>query len=95
MQYKEYGKTGDKVSRLGFGLMRLPMIEDHVDMDLSVQLIRRAIELGVNYLDSAVGYCNRESQIAFGKGIKGLRDKVLISCTDDVKTCLKGDLITL
>lgn len=78
MQYKEYGKTGHKISRLGFGLMRLPMIDDHVDMDLSVQLIRRAIELGVNYLDSAVGYCRGESQIAFGKGIKGLRDKVFV-----------------
>ena len=85
MQYKEYGKTGDKVSRLGFGLMRLPMVEDHVDMDLSVQLIRRAIDLGVNYLDSAVGYCNRESQIAFGKGIKGLRDKVFVSTKNNYR----------
>jgi predicted aldo/keto reductase-like oxidoreductase len=29
LQYKEYGKTGDKVSALGFGLMRLPMVGDH------------------------------------------------------------------
>jgi predicted aldo/keto reductase-like oxidoreductase len=85
MQYKEYGKTGDKVSRLGFGLMRLPMVEDHVDMELSVQLIRKAIELGVNYLDSAEGYCNSESQIAFGKGIKGLRDKVFVSTKNGYK----------
>jgi predicted aldo/keto reductase-like oxidoreductase len=85
LQYKEYGKTGDKVSRLGFGLMRLPMMDDHVDMDLSVRLIRRAIELGVNYLDSAVGYCNRESQIAFGKGIKGLRNKVYVSTKNHYK----------
>ncbi|MBD3180641.1 aldo/keto reductase [Candidatus Poribacteria bacterium] len=85
MQYKEYGTTGDKVSRLGYGLMRLPMEGDHVDMDLSVELIRKAIELGVNYLDSAVMYCNAESQVAFGKGIKGLRDKVFVSTKNHYK----------
>ena len=85
MQYKEYGKTGDKVSRLGFGLMRLPMIEDHVDMEISIALIRKAIELGVNYLDSAEGYCRGESQIAFGKAIKGLRDKIFVSTKNGYK----------
>jgi len=85
LQYREYGNTVDKVSALGFGLMRLPMVGDHVDMDLSVRLIRRAIELGVNYLDSAVMYCNSESQIAFGKGIKGLRDKVYVSTKNHYK----------
>jgi len=85
LQYEEYGKTGDKVSVLGFGLMRLPMVEDHVDMDLSVQLIRRAIELGVNYLDSAVMYCNHESQVAFGKGIKRVKDKVYVSTKNHYK----------
>ena len=87
LQYRVYGKTGHKLSALGYGLMRLPMVDDHVDMDLSVELIRRAIELGVNYLDSAVMYCNHESQIAFGKGIKGLRDKVFVS----TKNHYKGD----
>ena len=85
MQYTEYGKTGDKVSRLGYGLMRLPMVDDHVDMELSVALIRRAIELGVTYLDSAEGYCSSESQIAFGKAIKGLRDKVFVSTKNGYK----------
>ena len=85
MQYTEYGKTGDRVSRLGFGLMRLPMVEDHVDMELSVALIRRAIELGVTYLDSAEGYGNTESQIAFGKGINGLRDKIFVSTKNGYK----------
>ncbi|MBT5534200.1 aldo/keto reductase, partial [Candidatus Poribacteria bacterium] len=79
MQYRTYGKTGKKVSALGFGLMRLPMDGDHVDMDVAVELIRRAIELGVNYLDSAVGYCNAESQVAFGRSIEGLRDRVYVS----------------
>ncbi len=74
-----YGKTGDKVSVLGFGAMRLPMVDDHVDMDLAVSIIKRALDLGVNYVDSAVTYCNSESQIAIGKAIKGRRDKIFVS----------------
>ena len=85
MQYRTYGKTGKKVSALGFGLMRLPMDGDHVDMDVAVELIRRAIELGVNYLDSAVGYCNAESQVAFGRSIEGLRDRVYVSTKNHYK----------
>ncbi len=85
MQYKMYGKTGDKVSRLGFGAMRLPMVDGHVDMDLSVSIMRRAFDLGVNYVDSAVGYCNSESQIAVGKAIKGRRDKLFVSTKNHYK----------
>ncbi len=85
MQYRMYGKTGDKVSALGFGAMRLPMKDDHVDMDLSVNIIRRSFELGVNYVDTAVGYCNAESQIAVGKAVKGYRDKVFVSTKNHYK----------
>lgn len=85
MQYRMYGKTGDKVSVLGYGAMRLPMKDNHVDMDISVAMIRRAIELGVNYVDTAVGYCNGESQIAVGKAVKGLRDKVFVSTKNHYK----------
>lgn len=85
MQYRMYGKTGDKVSVLGFGAMRLPMVGDHVDMDLSVGIIRRALDLGVNYIDSAAGYCRGESQIAVGKAVKGRRDKVFVSTKNPYK----------
>jgi predicted aldo/keto reductase-like oxidoreductase len=79
LRYKEYGKTGDKVSVLGFGAMRLPMVDDHVDMDLAVSIIQSALDSGVNYVDSAVHYCSGESQIAVGKAVKGRRDKVFVS----------------
>jgi predicted aldo/keto reductase-like oxidoreductase len=85
LQHRVYGKTGDKVSALGFGAMRLPMVGDHVDMDLSISLIRRAFDLGVNYVDSAVGYCRGESQIAVGKAVKGRRDKVFVSTKNNYR----------
>src|SRR5512133_43294 len=62
MLYRILGRTGLKVSQLGFGAMRLPMVGEGekaaVNRELSTPMIHRAIELGVNYFDTAVGYCN-------------------------------------
>jgi predicted aldo/keto reductase-like oxidoreductase len=53
MQYVDFGKTGVKVSRLGMGCMRLPANDVNgrtvFDEEKGVALIRRAIELGVNF----------------------------------------------
>ena len=87
MQYREYGKTGIKLSALGFGCMRFPMEERHVKKEETIKMLHRAMDLGVNYFDSAVGYCNGESQIVLGKAIKGRRDNLYIS----TKNHYKGD----
>jgi hypothetical protein len=74
------GKTGLKVSRLGFGCMRFPMKSDtEVDREKTIPMIHRAIELGVTYFDTAVMYCGEDSQRALGEAIKGMRDRVVIS----------------
>ena len=87
MQYRRFGNTGAMVSALGFGAMRLPMTEDgkHVDEERAIALIRRALELGVNYIDTAPYYCNKESEVVVGKAIKGWRDRVYISTKNPVK----------
>lgn len=83
MIYRELGKTGLKVSQLGFGAMRLPMVGEgkdaRVDRDLSTPMIHAAFEGGVNYIDTAVGYCNSDSQAAVGDALKGWRDKIVVS----------------
>lgn len=79
MQYRTLGRTGLKVSQLGFGAMRLPMKNDKVDRELAIPMIHRAFEAGVNYIDSAVGYCNSDSQVAVGEALKGWREKVVVS----------------
>jgi len=79
MQYRMLGRTGYKVSQLGFGAMRLPMKNDKVDRDLAIPMIHRAFEAGVNYIDSAIGYCNGDSQVAVGEALKGWRDKIVVS----------------
>ena len=72
MQYREFGRTGMNVSALGFGAMRLPMTRDdqHVDEQAAIRVILRALELGVNYLDTAPYYCKRESERVVGQAIK-------------------------
>ncbi|MHB1155287.1 MAG: aldo/keto reductase [Phycisphaerales bacterium] len=73
MQYRMLGRTGLKVSQLGFGAMRLPMVGEgdgaRVNRELAVPMIHRAFELGVNYIDTAVMYCNNDSQRAVGEAV--------------------------
>ena len=61
MQYREYGKSAAMLSTLGFGCMRFPAEDGRVDEEHAVRLIHRALRLGVNFFDTAVGYCNEQS----------------------------------
>lgn len=84
MIYRELGNTSLKVSQLGFGAMRLPTLSEgeslQVDRDKATPMIRKAIDSGVNYVDSAVFYCNQDSQCAVGDALRdGYRDKVILS----------------
>ena len=82
MKYREFGKTGLKVSALGFGTMRLPLLEDGVTVDEkeAVRIIRHAIDSGVNYVDTAYPYHQGTSEIVVGKALgDGYRDKVFLA----------------
>lgn len=80
MEYRPYGKTGRDVSMLGFGAMRLPSLEDGTcDYERSVPMLRKGIDMGINYIDTARGYINGTSEVAVGKAIKGYdREKLFI-----------------
>ena len=73
MQHTQLGNTGYTVSQLGFGSMRLPMIgigdKEYVDVDRAVAVIHRALELGVNYIDTGFMYCNEESELVVGTAL--------------------------
>ncbi len=83
MIYRTLGRTGLRVSQLGFGAMRLPMIEDgdekRVDREKAMPMVDAAIDGGVNYFDTAVGYCNGDSQRFLGEALKSRRDQVVLS----------------
>lgn len=83
MNYRDFGKTGEKISALGFGCMRFPEYKEgeknFVDQDKVDEMISYAYENGVNYFDTAPIYCNSNSEAALGHAIKGFRDKILVS----------------
>ena len=80
MQYRPMGRTGVNVSALGFGMLRLPMKNGHVDFDQTTPMVRRAIEGGVNYIDTGRIYLGGESEQAVGKALAGgWRDRIIVA----------------
>lgn len=83
MKYRKFGNTGVEISSLGFGCMRLPMAQkdgkNYIDEEKAIPMLRRAYEKGVNYFDTAIFYCEGQSQTVVGKALKPFREKVLIS----------------
>ena len=74
MTYRTNKVTGDKVSILGYGCMRWPMIKDENGMDIIDQeavnrLVDYAMEHGVNYYDSSPVYLQGQSEAATGKAL--------------------------
>jgi predicted aldo/keto reductase-like oxidoreductase len=69
MIYRPYGKTGKKVSLLGFGGMRFGAIDDR---DACVRMMVRAAKAGVTYFDTAPDYFGVKSEAVFGHGFREL-----------------------
>ena len=67
MIYKQF--KDKKLSLLGFGAMRLPTFEknDQIDVEKASLMVQKAIDLGINYFDTAWGYHGGQSEIVMGE----------------------------
>ena len=83
MTYRENPKTKEKVSLLGYGMMRLPTKVDNgdeFDQDMINKQIDYAIEHGLNYIDTSPVYCQGQSEHCTGIALKRHpRDKYFVA----------------
>ncbi|MBM4037884.1 MAG: aldo/keto reductase [Planctomycetes bacterium] len=82
MEYRTFGKLDFRVSALGFGAMRLPTLGKYNEIDepKAIEMVRHAIDHGVNYLDSAHGYHGGNSERLIAKALEGgRRNKVRLA----------------
>ena len=81
--YRTLGRTGLKISVVSFGAMLTPEPE----------VIRVAIDQGVNYIDTARKYMGGKNEEIVAKAVKGLRDKVFIATKTLPESKTKADII--
>ncbi len=77
------GRTGIKVTALGYGA-------SHVT---EPSLIKRALDLGINFIDTRGDYSRGENEMMIGKVIKGIRRKVIIQSKIRIRTKTKGEAL--
>ncbi len=80
MLYRKMPKTGDMLSILGFGCMRLAQKNGRIDEERATAQLRRAIDCGVNYVDTAWPYHGGESEPFLGRALSnGYRERVRLA----------------
>jgi aryl-alcohol dehydrogenase-like predicted oxidoreductase len=79
MKKRKLGSQGLEVSALGLGCMGMSEFYGRTDNAESVKVIHRALELGINYLDTADMYGPYKNEELVGKALRGKRDKAIIS----------------
>ena len=80
MEYRILGKTGLRVSRMGFG--GIPI--QRIDAEGTKALMHTMLDMGINYIDSARGYSVSEEYI--GYGLEGIREHFILATKSMART---------
>jgi len=78
MQYRNLGQTGIKVTPYCLGAMMFGGIANG-DHDECIRIIHRALDFGINFIDTADRYSAGESEVIVGKALKGRRDRIVLA----------------
>ena len=106
MIYSEFGNTGKSVSKLGFGTNRFPsqFLQDEKGLNHCADVVRHAIECGINYFDTGHNYDNSKSEQIFGLAFKNCNKPIYVSTkssshfdktSDDVLIRVESSLISM
>ncbi len=76
MEYRNMGRTGLKVSEICMGTMTFG---SGTDADEARRMVDRAIDVGINFFDTANSYGGGESELSLGKALAGKRDRVVVA----------------
>src|SRR5579859_2036168 len=76
MEYRYFGRTGDKVSPLCLGTMNFGGVTNEAD---SIKIIHAALDAGINFVDTANSYNEGASEVVTGKALQERRDQVFLA----------------
>lgn len=80
MKYREIGKTGMKVSQLGFGASSLGGVFRTIDEGSAIEAVYAAVEGGINFIDVSPYYGHYKAETVLGKALRGIsREKYYLS----------------
>src|SRR5262245_4585747 len=78
MEYRTLGRSGLKVSEIGLGCGSSTFV-GNADEQTAITIIHHALELGINYFDTAETYAKGRSETLLGKALKGKRSQAIIA----------------
>lgn len=79
MKFKKLGNTGEQLSAIGLGCMGMSFAYGQADEQESISTLHRALDLGVNFWDTADMYANGENEKLISKVLVPNRDKIFIA----------------
>ena len=92
MQYRRIGKTGLRVSEIGFGCGNNAVLMVKAPYEEQVKVVRRALDAGVNFFDTAFAYGLGKSEENLGRVLKELDASPVISTKIRLEADSVGDI---